>query len=158
MTNELAVRRLDLSSPAMKCGDRSWADIQGITGRNEWPLLFFEAIASNQLRSGDFTKALCDAWIVPEWPAREGVIVSSSALPETITLWRGALPEYSAGLSWTGDKERAEWFAHRSIHGDLIGQTFEITVPRELVLAHFTEREEDEYVIDIDGLLDEDTE
>ena len=71
-------------------------------------------------------------------------------LPDTVHLYRAAAEGHQTGLSWTASFERAHWFATRL--GGLGGhdhQIYEITAPREAVLATFhATRREHEYVID----------
>lgn len=81
-------------------------------------------------------------------------------LPEWIDLYRGAIEDRSTGMSWTGDRDRALWFAGRFSGLDLRrtgqhenGHLYFIHAHRELVLARFTGRGEDEYVLDL-GMVD----
>lgn len=64
---------------------------------------------------------------------------------EPIRLYRGAELEHAAGMSWTANADTARWFANRWAKG---GEVFwAIFQPHEL-LARFSGRNEDEYVVD----------
>jgi hypothetical protein len=77
------------------------------------------------------------------WVSDDG----STRPTEPVRLYRGAVPECSYGMSWTGDVEKARWFAKRfGPEGEVFCATFQ---PGDL-LARFTGRNEDEYVVDID--------
>lgn len=78
-----------------------------------------------------------------------------------ITLYRGAAENRKAGMSWTADVEKAKWFASRfaALTGErdvepggtekmwTAGKVWTITVFSEWVIGHFTDRNEDEWVI-----------
>jgi hypothetical protein len=72
-------------------------------------------------------------------------------LPEVIKIYRGYDQEdREYGLSWTLDKERAEWFARRLWFEDKGGvgpSLAEGEVKREHVIAYFTGRKEAEIVV-----------
>lgn len=70
----------------------------------------------------------------------------------TITLWRAALPQYRRGLSWTTDRDQAEWFARRGVVSQSVLPLWRVSAPRERVLAHLTRRGESEFVTDVTGL------
>jgi hypothetical protein len=51
-----------------------------------------------------------------EWFDRCGYLVNGHPAPrpvEPVTLYRGATPARARGMSWTDDRDRAEWFARR---------------------------------------------
>lgn len=115
---------------------------------------------------------LSTAWTMPEWPVggdpytaelwvrafrAVGFVTTDDDHPappaEPITLWRGAVPAHKRGLSWTADRQRAEWFRDRfppSEDGGPFKQArlYEVKVNPNRILARFTERGEDEWVID----------
>ena len=68
-------------------------------------------------------------------------------LEETVTVYRGATP-YNArnvkALSWTLDKKKAEWFAHR--FGEK-GTVYTAQIKKGDILAVFTGRNESEVVL-----------
>jgi|SRR5581483_3718522 len=71
---------------------------------------------------------------------------------EQFTLYRGVAGRGSArrvrGLSWTGSRERAEWFASRAagwkLHDPAV---YRAVVGREDIYAYVNERREEEYVV-----------
>lgn len=157
----------------------TWAKLSERAGRNDMPAILAEARSTGSLMPSEVAKGLADAWTMAEWLARifdkdiwrvifgmalsdddfltdDGVVLPHTELPEVLTLWRGALPDYSEGMSWTSDKEEAIWFAHRLDHDEFVGHVYEITVGREVVLAKFDDRGESEYVIDLDLLFEDD--
>lgn len=68
---------------------------------------------------------------------------------EPVRLYRGAVTSRSAGMAWTGDRDRAEWFARRwDGLSEERGAVYTALVEPERVYARFTGRREDEYVID----------
>ena len=70
-----------------------------------------------------------------------------SELDDKITIYRG-VTTYNAknikALSWTIDKRKAEWFAHR--YGES-GKVYKAEMDREKVLAFFMERGESEIIV-----------
>jgi len=74
-------------------------------------------------------------------------------LPNDLTIWRGvARPRYARGMSWTLDRERAEWFARRfaAMYGD--PRLYTATVDSDQVLGYLQGRQESEIVLDPRGL------
>lgn len=68
-------------------------------------------------------------------------------LPETLTIYRGVTSYNSRNikaLSWTLDRDKAEWFAHR-LGED--GTVYEAEIAKDYVLAFFTSRNEAEVVV-----------
>jgi hypothetical protein len=113
-------------------------------------------------------------WNIPEWPSqlgknrwlklwkRAGKVcnrdcaeygeIGCAVAPEIeITLWRGASPKHKRGLSWTGDRSRAVWFASR-FSSIFESKVYEVKVPARRILAHLTDRGENEYVVNVAGL------
>lgn len=100
-----------------------------------------------------------DAWI-EAWAFAHGRRVSVmrkaerlalAALPETVTIWRGALGRAAAisGLSWTTNRDEAIWFAHRwSFDPRKRAMLAEATVPREAIFAYLLDKSEHEVVVD----------
>lgn len=69
-------------------------------------------------------------------------------LPDPMTLWRGAMPDGAAGMSWTEDRSRAQWFARRFGDGP---QVYRADIHPDFVLAQIRGRGEAEYVIHPDA-------
>ena len=67
----------------------------------------------------------------------------------SLTVWRGATPRYSKGMSWTLDIDQARWFAHRelTVFGYDDAAVFKAKVPRPHVLAMFFERRAESEVV-----------
>jgi hypothetical protein len=152
---------------------KTWEEISARQGRNDLPLLLCENYAD--MNKHERAKAIADTWVSAEFPAQildidlwlgmffdtfdfdeylldEGEIHLKHDLPEPLTLWRGALPDFAEGMSWSSNKEKAEWFAHRLDHDDNVGVLYEATIDTGLVLAKFDGRGEFEYVIDVTSL------
>lgn len=160
----------------------TWEQLSARAGRNDMPSILADAYLENKLDNVELAKAISGTWVLAEWPARaltleswlmlfkkvldddqyltdEGLILSMEQMriPETLTLWRGAMPEFKEGLSWTADRDQAEWFAHRfNFDPELDGHVYEITIPNHLLLAQFNGRGEFEYVVDLEGLFEDD--
>lgn len=83
---------------------------------------------------------------------REYLIIPSTP----VDVYRGCKRDaYSRRMSWSGDRERARWFANRE---DTPGLVYRCTVGPEYVLAHLSNdpavfRPEDEYVLDPDWIV-----
>ncbi len=83
----------------------------------------------------------------------------TSHLPERVTAWRGYRGDEDDerggdGISWTLNREVGAWFAARDLLDDLprvnvrhMPRLLKMEVSRDDVLAHFTDREEDEIVL-----------
>lgn len=71
-----------------------------------------------------------------------------AAMGDPITVWRGHSQYNAEGWSWTVDRERAEWFARRLLHGDKAPLISKGRVRRRDVLAYLTGRGEAEIVVD----------
>ena len=123
------------------------------------------------LSEPDLGRILADAWTMNEMPnmapnisKRELAALFRSVSPEylmdeeelrqyqeledTVTVYRG-VTSYNAknikALSWTLDRDTAEWFAHR--FGEE-GTVYEAQVRKEHILALFTGRNESEVIVD----------
>ena len=137
--------------------------------------LTFLKYASPHLSQEDFSKILGDAWIRSENPNNDANVSKQkllemfrqaepselmteeelhqyNELEETITVYRG-VTTYNAknikALSWTLDREKAEWFAHRF---DEDGTVYEAEIDKKYILAVFNGRNESEVVVDPKGL------
>jgi hypothetical protein len=160
-TDELITDAIKLS----EAGERHWESLSAGLGRNHLPLLM--SAVWNVLPDDQRRIAIGDAWTGAEYPERS--LERSSWLekfravgyldddepaipPEQITLWRGGVKK--TRMSWTGDRERAEWFQRRYSEIGKPGKLWTVTVGPDRLLAHYHEkhRSEDEYVIDPTGL------
>jgi hypothetical protein len=66
------------------------------------------------------------------------------ALPEKLTLWRGG---YAGGISWTTDREKAEWFARRFATDGESLSVWEVTIDKDQALGYLTGRGESEVIL-----------
>lgn len=120
----------------------------------------------------DFSLLLADAWTQSENPNQDANVTTKMAaawfrsadkrylmndkefqvwtsLPDTLTIYRGvAIGHNPKGLSWTQNYDTAAWFATRFDRGTVKGYIEKAIIPKELVLAYFNSREEDEIVAD----------
>ena len=139
--------------------------------------LTFLKLASPYLSRKDFSEILASAWINCEAPHNDPelnkadlVFMFKSADPkalmeddeyeqlqeldDTLTVYRG-VTSYNAdnvkALSWTLNKEKAEWFAHR-FNDD--GAVYEAQIDKKHIFAIFNGRNESEVVLDPQYLTD----
>lgn len=153
---------------------KTWREISARQGRNDLPGLLAKHYV--RLSPDDLRTAVADAWTMAEWPEQhldaevwaflfegadyqeDGRPGDVEALPEVVTLWRGATAGRRAGMSWTGRRETGEWFARRfsGTRDDEGTFLYRIDIPREFILARFSERRgEDEYVVDTAAFEDD---
>lgn len=119
----------------------------------------------------DFSEYLANAWVMCESPnndpnftqkqmlglfkkADPQVLMDEDeykqfqALEDTLVVYRG-VTSYNANrvkaLSWTLDREKAEWFAHRF---DEDGAVYEAKIDKAHVYAFFSSRNESEVIVD----------
>ena len=134
-------------------------------------MLTFLKYTAPSLSERDLGQILANAWILNEMPNMdpniskrelvslfrsvspgylmdEGELRQYQELEDTVTVYRG-VTSYNAknikALSWTLDRETAEWFAHR--FGEE-GTIYEAQVRKEHILALFTGRNESEVIVD----------
>lgn len=74
--------------------------------------------------------------------------VYNDEVPKLITVYRGTNVENYKGLSWTRDKEVAEWFAKRFLNEGQFGYVFYGKLAREDIIANFRSRNESEIICD----------
>lgn len=67
-----------------------------------------------------------------------------NSLPEQVTIYRGQLPKYRLGMSWTTDLEKATWFAKRFNRGGVVRK---LVVDKSSILFCKASRGESEVVI-----------
>lgn len=140
---------------------------------------FYEAVKENTLHPNCFSAILASAWTggkvigplsnftyrlrhrmfefaVPEFLMTPEDLAVFNALPDEITVYRGALTNRSAnhvryGMSWTLNREVANIFAMRNADPDFFKDCIPIllmaTAKKEHVFAYFNDREEEEVVI-----------
>lgn len=139
--------------------------------------LTFLKLASPYLSKKDFSEILSSAWVMCEAPHNDPDVSKSdlismfkSADPQSLmdddeykqfqtmddalTVYRG-VTSYNAGnvkaLSWTLNKETAEWFANRF---DEDGTVYEAQIDKEHIYAVFNGRNESEVILDPQYLTD----
>ncbi len=137
--------------------------------------LTFLKFIREYLSTKDLSLILADAWIRSENPNMDANVTKSDLVEmfqqsdkdilmsdderrllesfgETVTVHRG-VTSYNAknvkALSWTTDKERAEWFAHR--FGEC-GTVYRAQIRKRNILAFFIGRNESEIVLNPSGL------
>lgn len=131
----------------------------------------FIKYAKPYLSQEDFSRFLSDAWVMceapngdpnftqrrllglfkaaaPEYLMTEEEYNAFQELDDTLTVYRGVTSYNSKrikALSWTTDREIAEWFAHRF---DEDGTVYEAEIDKSHVYAYFTCRDESEVIVD----------
>jgi hypothetical protein len=129
----------------------------------------FQMVIQHEVNDADYWRMLGELWIHSEGSSRArtrylklfssprgerdhlmnaGELAHYRALPPTVELYRGAIPRYARGMSWTQDLEEAAWFAWRHAVLGTRGHLYRATVDRVAVLACFDQRGESEAVID----------
>ena len=134
-------------------------------------LLAFVKFAAPSLSKEDFTKMFADAWVRSEMPnqdpnitRREMLAMFRSADPallmdleeqeqlqsleDTVTVYRGVRsgrPGSVKALSWTLNRDTAQWFAKR--YGKA-GTVYEATIDKKHIHALFLGRNESEVIVD----------
>lgn len=133
--------------------------------------LTFLQFAAPVLSQKDLGQLLADAWVLeecpnqdrnvskkellalfrsipPEYLMNDGERMAYQAMEDPVTVYRG-VTAYNAknirALSWTLNRDTAEWFAHR--FGEE-GTVYEAQVGKEHILALFTGRNESEVIVD----------
>ena len=169
-----ARRRLNGQRGAMVRHGR-WMDYLNTFGSHERDSALFR-VAWRISDDATYWRVLSDVWVMGDvnyhalelWrmllsaprPGREFMMddagcAAFAALPETVTAYRGFRhPGGERGLSWTTDRERAEWFATQFatsggmayLNGRAGGRPMlaTVVVPRSAVIAACVEREESE--------------
>lgn len=133
--------------------------------------LRFLKFARHALSEKDFANILSDAWIRTESPnndpnlskrdlvslfmATDPALLMSEEdyqqfkdLDDVVTVYRGVTSVNAnnvKALSWTLDRDTAEWFAHR--FGES-GTVYEAQIRKEHIYAYFSGRNESEVIID----------
>lgn len=131
----------------------------------------FIKYAKPYLSKEDFSRFLSDAWTLceapngdPNFTQRQLLGLFKAAAPEhlmteeeyrafqelddTLTVYRGVTSHNSQrikALSWTTDRETAEWFANRF---DEDGTVYVAEIDKSHIYAYFTCRDESEVIVD----------
>lgn len=148
---------------------RAFYELGHLSATRDMPTFALLVIGSRVLDEETERDLAVFAWRAPEWPEQgDGVLWRATwrrlgfcsdlegEQPPTspLALYRGAVPRYKRGMSWTADLDKARWFARRFPPSNYFGQgrVYAATVPPERVFARIADRGEDEWVIDTRGL------
>lgn len=141
--------------------------------RKPW-LLTFLKFSKNYFSKEDFSKFLADSWVFSECPNDDKNVSISElikwykqadkkslmepedyayweALPNKVTVYRGVcLGHNPKGLSWTDNKEKAEWFRDRwkDVDKNNTRVLLKATIDKKHCLAYFNTRNEMEIIVD----------
>lgn len=133
--------------------------------------LGFLKFARNSLSEKDFANILADAWTRTEAPNSDPNLSKQDLLsmfkttdpallmneedyqqfmdlPDTVTVYRGVTSlnaKNIKALSWTLDRDTAEWFAHRFGEN---GTVYEAQIQKQHIYAYFSGRNEAEVIVD----------
>lgn len=69
------------------------------------------------------------------------------ALPDVVTLYRGALPQHRKGMAWSLERRVAEFFATEHGRRAADGLVYCVQVPRSAMLVYYSWREEAEVLV-----------
>ncbi|WP_270353551.1 hypothetical protein [Microbacterium testaceum] len=141
-----------------------------LVGSHEGPVLLFEWFYSGRLTGSELSEAVPFVWSSAKQPFRAFSKLTWIELfhaagytedcepaerpPGPLTLYRASEPQYAHRLAWTGSLAIAERFLEiNKRYGDRDRFVYTITVAAtDRVLAHITDRGEDEYIVDTRGL------
>lgn len=149
-----------------------WADAMGplILEGNSLPWLYHTAHEFDVLKHEDRPEGLTWAWTDAEWPEQymdtglwidyfeEAGFVENglSGTPPTrpLVLWRGCIEARADGMAWTERPEVANWFAKRwrGVRQEEPVKVYRLEVYPYDLLAHFTERNEAEWLVNPDTI------
>ena len=133
--------------------------------------LGFLKFARNSLSEKDFAELLADAWIRTEAPNNDPNLSKRDLLSlfkatdptllmdeedyqqfqdldDVVTVYRGVTSMNAKNvkaLSWTLDRDTAEWFAHRFGEN---GTVYEAQIHKQHIYAYFSGRNESEVIVD----------
>ena len=137
-----------------------------------WRLTWLK-YAKSHLSQKDFSEFLGMAWVSAENPNMDANVKIPAliswfrsadkkalmdeedyrvweSLPEIVTLYRGvSVGRERYGLSWTRNRELAEWFRGRFAKVGQKGTLLSVTVPKEMCLCYFNSRGEEEVVLNV---------
>jgi hypothetical protein len=144
---------------------------RGGVGRNDFPSIL--GSIAHLLTDKEIGGIISGCWCAPEYPVqhlgkREWIRLFKHAgfvdgdgpadrPADPVRLWRGCInvgAYGAAGMSWTADRDKAQWFADRCTWQSLglfgvqvSGDVLEAVVQPEALLAQISSRSESEYVI-----------
>jgi hypothetical protein len=145
-------------------------------GRNESPALILDLWQSGVLEQVHLLPfGINDAWCSSErplsqldWPLWLGLLEDAGIVKgatwldagrvrkvrhkRPLRLYRGAPADWRLGPSWTSSLSVAETFATGRLRGRHLGTVWTAEVEPSRLLARITGRDEDEYLIDTEGL------
>lgn len=143
----------------------SW--LIGLAGRVNGPSFLAEALSEDKVTTDTVSALVGSVWSSAEYPDREldhdtwrwlfdvaGFTVDGKPADrptESLTLFRGSVPERRTDWSWSRDRAVAELFAEGP-RGRGKGRLWVCEVPPAHALAVNTGRDEDEVVVDTRGL------
>lgn len=139
-----------------------------------WKLTWLK-YTKDYISNSEFSELLADAWVTQENPNDDKNVSRRTAiswfkhadkkklmteedfkiyksLPDKIKVYRGvSVGRVELGLSWTANKQKAQWFQHRfdEAHGTKKGYLLEALVDKKDILAYFNTRGEDELVVNV---------
>jgi hypothetical protein len=139
-------------------------------GSHDWPAELFDLVYEGKLDNpADLAECVADAWSGAKIPFRalgydtwieffrragysdDGKL--AAPLAEPITVYRAAEPQFVHRLAWTGTLDVAKRFTEiNTRYGKRPRHIYELTVTPDRVLAHITDRQEDEFIVDSRGL------
>lgn len=137
-------------------------------GRIYGPTLLTTAFMDGKIDDETLSAVIGDVWSMAEYPDKAighgdwrwlfdvaGYTINGrrSERPcNTLTLYRGSVPERRSDWSWTDNVEVARKFA-AGIRGRRPGDIWVCSVPPRALLCRNSGRQEDEYVVDTAGLV-----
>lgn len=137
-----------------------WANYHR-AGRNEMPALLLRAWLNETISDDECREHICHAYNAAEWPCRllppEAWVATFQRLgwagdlprPEEPTVLYRAQVGKDLGLSWTPDLQMAEFFHGRNLlFGFEEAEILAITAQPDWVVARFTGREGEEFLVD----------
>lgn len=130
--------------------------------RPQYRLTLFK-YTNQYMSSKDFEEVLLFSWIMVEHPLKDINVTKSemlkwfsklgyvSDLSGVVTIYRGVGSEkYRDGISWTLDREKAEWFATRFTED---GVVYSAKVKSNDILYYISDRGEKEVIVDPKRLM-----
>jgi hypothetical protein len=125
--------------------------------------MLFDWFCERRLTGADMRDVVADVWCAAEWPQGAlGIAIWTMffrmadypAPGGPLTIYRGATQGRCRGMSWTTDRDKAQWFSQRFVATHDPAYVFAVEVPPEAVLADIDavkgngSRHEHEIVVD----------
>ncbi|GGX40935.1 hypothetical protein [Streptomyces noursei] len=146
-----------------------FADLLLMAGRLDGPALLFDAWFGKTIDAGTLAAHVGRVWNMAEYPdaaldrpawrqlfAMAGFTADGRPAErpaDPVELWRGSVPERRDDWSWSTRRAVAEGYATGTgARRPTTGRLYHVVAPPSALLAHNTGRDEDEYVLDTDGL------